>query len=105
MNIISPYLKDSLRAFGFNQFGFVDMKQRCQIGIGLAKWLQCYAVSHAKGEHRISVQNLKIGAVLPEEPDNSGRTCKKPWLIWFSYRPGVVGILRGRQKSQMDSVS
>ena len=51
--------KDSLRAFGFNQFGFVDMKQRCQIGIGLAKWLQCYAVSHAKGEHRVSVQNLQ----------------------------------------------
>lgn len=48
----------SLRVFGFNDFGYVDMEQRRQLTIDLAKWLQCYAVSHAKGEHRISVENL-----------------------------------------------
>ena len=51
--------RESLRAFGFNQFGYVDMEQRRQIEVGLAKWLQCYAVSHAKGEHRVSVENLQ----------------------------------------------
>jgi hypothetical protein len=35
------------------------MEKRRMIGLDLAKWLQCYAVSHAKGEHRISVANLK----------------------------------------------
>lgn len=51
--------KESLRSFGFNQFGYVDMEQRRQIEVGLGKWLQCYAVSHAKGEHRVSVENLQ----------------------------------------------
>lgn len=52
---------DSLRAFGVQSFGYVDMEKRRQIAnkAELAKWLQCYAVSHAKGEHRVSVANLK----------------------------------------------
>ncbi|WP_243438499.1 hypothetical protein [Fundidesulfovibrio soli] len=52
---------DSLRAFGVKSFGYVDMEKRRQIAnkAELAKWLQCYAVSHAKGEHRVSVANLK----------------------------------------------
>lgn len=52
---------DSLRAFGLQAFGYVDMEKRRQIAskAELAKWLQCYAVSHAKGEHRVSVANLK----------------------------------------------
>jgi len=52
---------DSLRAFGLQAFGYVDMEKRRQIAskAELAKWLQCYAVSHVKGEHRISVMNLK----------------------------------------------
>lgn len=50
---------DSLRAFGMRAFGYVDMEKRRLIGMDLAKWLQCYAVSHAKGEHRVSVANLK----------------------------------------------
>lgn len=49
----------SLRAFGFQAFGYVDMEKRRMIGVGLAKWLQCYAVSHKKGEHRVTVANLK----------------------------------------------
>lgn len=51
----------SLRAFGFQAFGYVDMEKRRQIAhkAELAKWLQCYAVSHKKGKHRISVANLK----------------------------------------------
>lgn len=48
----------SLRVFGFNDFGYVDMEKRRLLGVDLAKWLQCYAVSHAKGEHKISVENL-----------------------------------------------
>jgi len=37
------------------------MEKRRQIAskAELAKWLQCYAVSHAKGEHRVSLSNLK----------------------------------------------
>jgi len=52
----------SLRAFGFQNFGYVDMEKRLAIAgknTELAKWLQCYAVSHQKGEHKISVDNLK----------------------------------------------
>lgn len=51
---------ESLRAFGIRAFGYVDMEKRKQIAskADLAKWLQCYAVSHAKGEHRVSVANL-----------------------------------------------
>lgn len=52
--------KESLRAFGFNQFGYVDMERRRHIEVGLGKWLQCYAVSHAKGEHRVSIENLQF---------------------------------------------
>lgn len=48
----------SLRVFGFNDFGYVDMEKRRLLAVDLAKWLQCYAVSHAKGEHKISVENL-----------------------------------------------
>jgi hypothetical protein len=52
---------ESLRAFGIRAFGYVDMEKRKQIAskAELAKWLQCYAASHAKGEHRVSVANLK----------------------------------------------
>ena len=52
---------ESLRAFGIRAFGYVDMEKRKQIAskADLAKWLQCYAASHAKGEHRVSVANLK----------------------------------------------
>ena len=50
---------DSLRAFGVRAFGFIDMEKRRMLGVDLAKWLQCYAASHAKGEHRSSVENLK----------------------------------------------
>lgn len=51
----------SLRAFGFQAFGYVDMQKRLLIShkAELAKWLQCYAVSHEKGEHRVAVENLK----------------------------------------------
>ena len=49
----------SLRAFGFQAFGYVDMEKRRMIGIDLAKWIQCYAVSHEKGERRVSLVNLK----------------------------------------------
>jgi hypothetical protein len=48
----------SLRVFGFNDFGYVDMEKRRLLELDLAKWLQCYAVSHAKGEHRVTVANL-----------------------------------------------
>ena len=54
--------KESLRAFGFQAFGYVDMEKRRLIAgknAELAKWLQCYAVSHKKGEHNISITNLK----------------------------------------------
>jgi hypothetical protein len=53
--------KESLRAFGIQAFGYVDMDKRRQIAnkAELAKWLQCYAVSHEKGAHPISVANLK----------------------------------------------
>jgi hypothetical protein len=54
--------KESLRAFGFQAFGYVDMEKRRMISgknTELAKWLQCYAVSHQKGEHKIGVDNLK----------------------------------------------
>lgn len=53
--------KESLRAFGFQAFGYVDMEKRRQIAnkAELAKWVQCYAVSHEKGDHRITVANLK----------------------------------------------
>ena len=54
--------KESLRAFGFEQFGYVDMERRRHLGVGLAKWLQCYAVSHAKGEHRVSVEHLQYSS-------------------------------------------
>ena len=52
---------ESLRAFGTRAFGHVEMEKRKQISskANLAKWLQCYAASHAKGEHKISVANLK----------------------------------------------
>lgn len=51
----------SLRAFGFQAFGYVDMEKRLMIShkAELAKWLQCYVVSHKKGEHATSVTNLK----------------------------------------------
>jgi hypothetical protein len=51
----------SLRAFGIRAYGYVDMEKRRMIGskADLAKWLQCYAASHAKGEHKVSVANLK----------------------------------------------
>lgn len=49
----------ALRVFGFQDFGYVDMEKRRMLGMGLAKWLQCYVVSQEKGEHRISVENLK----------------------------------------------
>lgn len=53
--------QESLRAFGFNAFGYVDMEKRRLIShkAELAKWLQCYAVSHEKGEHKVAVENLK----------------------------------------------
>jgi len=53
--------KESLRAFGFQAFGYVDMEKRRQIAhkTELAKWVQCYAVSHEQGEHRITVATLK----------------------------------------------
>ena len=52
---------ESLRAFGFESFGYVDMQKRLLIShkAELAKWFQCYAVSHEKGEHRVAVENLK----------------------------------------------
>lgn len=50
---------DSLRTFGVQEFGYVEMERRWMIGKDLGKWLQCYMVSQNKGEHRISVENLK----------------------------------------------
>lgn len=51
----------ALRAFGIHDFGYVDMEKRLQIAhkADLAKWLQCYAISHDKGEHRVTVDKLK----------------------------------------------
>lgn len=51
----------ALRVFGFQDFGYVDMEKRLKISnkAELAKWLQCYAVSNAKGEHRASLDNLQ----------------------------------------------
>lgn len=51
----------ALRVFGFQDFGYVDMEKRRMISnkAELAKWLQCYAVSNGKGEHRASLDNLQ----------------------------------------------
>jgi len=54
-----PY--ESLKVFGYDSFGYVDMQKRFSIEnkVDLSKWLQSYAVSHKKGIHRVSVANLK----------------------------------------------
>ena len=54
-----PY--ESLKVFGYNAFGYVDMDKRFMIEnkIELSKWLQSYAVSHQKGIHKVSVAYLK----------------------------------------------
>ena len=63
--------KESLRTFDSNRYGHVDWEKRRKIGISLAKWIQGYALSHAKGEHKISVANLRAWSTV--ETENLGR--------------------------------
>ncbi len=51
---------DTLSLFLGKEYGYVSIERRNMLekGVDLAKWIQSYASSHKKGEHRISVQNL-----------------------------------------------
>lgn len=80
-----------LRVFGFNDFGYVDMEKRRLLGVDLAKWLQCYAVSHAKGEHKISVENLmEWSGFEGRERQFRGR----PAPAWWLRLPGPGGPIQ-----------
>jgi hypothetical protein len=50
-----------LALFQTDEFSFVDLAKRRRITtrVAMAKWLQSYAASHARGWHRISVDKLK----------------------------------------------
>ncbi len=50
-----------LALFQTNEFSFIDLAKRRRIStrVDMAKWLQCYAASHKRGCHRISVDKLK----------------------------------------------
>lgn len=49
----------SLKTFDSKKFGYIEWKKRRKIEISLSKWLQGYALSHAKGEHRITIAKLQ----------------------------------------------
>lgn len=50
-----------LNLFNRQQFGLINWEQRFEISkrVDLAKWLQTYAASHSRGEHRIGLTKLK----------------------------------------------
>lgn len=52
---------DIVQAFSGSQYGLIDWQARFSLShqVDLAKWLQGYLASHAKGIHRVSILNLQ----------------------------------------------
>lgn len=62
---------DIVKAFTGSQYGLIDWHARLALEhqIDLAKWLQGYLASHAKGLHRVSIANIQ---------EWSGRSASRP---------------------------